>query len=135
MWASGGKVSGGIASASQHVYRAGFAGYDFSLGDFTVDSAWHDWDLSGIVPAGTTVVHCRARLYTGASLSLVFQCRKNGETDGNAMSRLFTHPLNQDWDYDFWVNVDGDRVAEYFVQTGGWNNLDIIILDYIKTVP
>lgn len=34
----------------KHRYRAPAAGYDFMIGDFTVDQAWHNLDLGGIVP-------------------------------------------------------------------------------------
>ena len=30
--------------------------YDFTLGDFIRDSAWHDLDLSAIIPVGTRAI-------------------------------------------------------------------------------
>jgi hypothetical protein len=40
----------------QFVDRGDPAAWDFEVGDFTTDGAWHDLDLSGIIPAGVSMV-------------------------------------------------------------------------------
>ncbi|GAI72105.1 unnamed protein product, partial [marine sediment metagenome] len=38
------------------------AGYDYSVNDFTRDTAWHDLDISGIVGVGKRLVLCKLRM-------------------------------------------------------------------------
>jgi len=62
MYASGSKISGGHII----VYRGTVPKPDFEAGDITIDGAYHDLDLSGIIPAGSfaalisTNVKCNA---------------------------------------------------------------------------
>lgn len=121
----------GVTTASQHVSRPSASGYDKGLGDLTVDTAWHDLDLSAICPAGTTLIHIELRLYS-ANDALECQWRRNGETGGNAFIRCLSGGYDADFTYAFWVGCDANRVIEYLVQSGSWTNIDLIVLDYIK---
>lgn len=71
------------------VDRGDPAAWDFVTGDFTKDNAWHDLDLSGIVPALAKAV--LLRLYVAsAALGKSFLLRKDGNT--NALSAVQISP-------------------------------------------
>lgn len=49
-----------------YINRGDFSDADFVTGDFTRDGAWHDLDLSAIVPANVTAVSIRTTISSTA---------------------------------------------------------------------
>jgi len=52
---------------------------DFENGDFTIDGNWHELDLSGIIPEGTSAVVIRCGFHCDF-VSWMFKVRKAGTT-------------------------------------------------------
>jgi hypothetical protein len=101
---------------SGYVSRGDASGWDKDQTTFTMDNAWHDWDIgpngAAIVPAGAKMVHIRNVIKDG-TVGAYMQLQKNGYTQGyNAMThRIFAANMYQDMT-DF-VEVDSDGVIEY----------------------
>lgn len=89
--------------------------------DLTIDSAYHDWDLSAIVPAGATSVLIRVTANnTGAGATLLL--RKNGISNAVNITRIDTQVKGVYVSRDAVVPCDSGRVIEYYVlNSGTWN--------------
>jgi hypothetical protein len=102
------------------------AAYDKVLAGFTRDSAWHDWDLSAIVPAGAKAV--LMRLY-GASSSGVGQVwlRENGNTNTMNIAMLVVRTTGAAYQEDVIVSIDTNRVIEYLANNITWTALNALV--------
>ena len=127
MWASGVKASSGIAAASLNVVRTTGSGNDWEEGALTTDGTYRDLDLSSIVPAGTTQVQLRVRLYNASLAYHVVYFRKKGETNGSVVVGCFTYDAGKEYDHTFWLSVDGDRKIQYSAQSATWDMLEIVV--------
>jgi hypothetical protein len=90
---------------------------DYDLTGFTTDGNWHDWNLSGEVPAGATWALLNVSWNTDASQQRI-QIRKNGNSNAHNLSTIRTQVANVRIDYDVWVPVDANRVVEYNITNG-----------------
>jgi hypothetical protein len=123
-------LSGELADVQKSFTSRGTASSkDYTLATLTADSAYHDLDLSAILPAGTTAVHIWIGL-TDNAVGTTFAARKNGET-GFSRVYLGTQVANVTLYGDFWVGCDTNRVIEYLVTTGA-DDLDVVILGWLK---
>jgi len=98
----------------KYVDRGDPAAADFATGAFTMDGAWHDLDLSAIVPvAGAShLVHFRVTLFDStAGEALKF--RKNGNANTQNIVQTITQEPSKSIDFDVWCMVDANRVMEY----------------------
>ncbi len=86
------------------------AGWDLTA--LTTDGAWHDLDLSSIVPAGAKFVLMKIYVQDDAAGSYV-QLRKNGNTEIFNAFTCRTQVANQVNEQDGWVACDTNRVIEY----------------------
>ena len=127
MWASGSKASGGISAASQTIVRTTGGGMDWDETGLIKDGAYHDLDVSGIVPAGTIQVQFRLRLYDASRAYLVFYMKKKGEGNGSIVVSAFAYTIGLQYDYSFWLSVDADRIVEYNAQAGAWSMIELVI--------
>jgi len=94
----------------------------------TIDSAWHDLDVSAYVPVGTKAVGIR---FSGVNTSAgpYVRCRKNGETGTVNNGELRIQVANIQNSGFALVAVDSNRVIEYYVQnTGTWSYLRIWLI-------
>ena len=71
----------------------------------TNNNTWEDWDVSGIVPAGTTEVELWINLLTGGN----YGARKNG----SALNRYFEWSVAAGW-ITMWVPLDSSRICEIY---------------------
>lgn len=99
------------------VDRGDPAAYDRQVGDFTVDSDWHDWDLSAIVPAGAKAVLLRVMMKDDLVERLI-QFQKNGNTNTFNSTHIRAQVANVYIEQDLIVACDSDRVIEYYLTTG-----------------
>ena len=108
------EVIGAGSEGSTWTDRGDISAADFAGGDLTIDNAWHDLDLSSIVPAGATRVLLRLYVDPGTALYRVVAFRKNGNTNTANNSGLIleadTISLTQ-----YQVVCDSNRVIEYLV--------------------
>lgn len=102
---------------------------DFTQATLTVDGAWHDMDLSSIVPVGTKAVLLGGLIRDDAvGNSVMF--RENGNTNAYNVERVFTQVANVTLGYTTIVACDTNRVIEYrfveadfdiaYVNVKGW---------------
>ncbi|GAH84380.1 unnamed protein product, partial [marine sediment metagenome] len=69
------------------VDRGDPAAVDWVTGDFTRDGAWHDLDLSAIVPAGAKAVVFQG-FFKSSVVEEIFQLRKKGNANAVNVSQL-----------------------------------------------
>ena len=100
--------------------------YDFTSADFTADNAWHDLDLSGIVPTDTAAVLLICRVRHGFIPS-AFRFRKNGNVNARNMpvvapcvSNVYSYAV-------ITVFCDDSSVIEYRCSAGPWLNADFTV--------
>lgn len=113
-----------------YIRRGDPAAWDKTIADFTRNGAWHDWDLSAIVPANAKGVI----LITRVSATVVnnsLQFRQNGNANAIVRSRNQTQVANVPlWDNPT-VNLDANRIIEYNATAGNWTNLDAAVCAWI----
>ena len=92
-------------------------GFDYTELDTAAGSAhnpssnntWEDWDISAIIPAGTTTVEILMENISGTQ---ALGARKNGSSLNRAVALLAYAPLTM------LVEVDSNRIIEIYAQTG-----------------
>jgi hypothetical protein len=107
------------------------SGVDKGIAGFTRDDAWHDWDLSAIVPAGATAVLLRIHL-EASSGGLYINFRKNGQSNAVNIAKGFLVSTAGCW-VDLTVACDSGRVIEYLVwNVAGWSTIDVTVAGWWK---
>ena len=110
---------------------------DFRIGDLTADGAYHDMDLSSIVPAGATQVRLGIFLSNsqGAGQWKV-RFRKNGNSNSHHAPMIRTSVANLVIDGSLQVFCDSSRVIEYQLENdANYTQVDITVLGwFIDTV-
>jgi len=105
---------------------------DHTQATLTIDSAWHDWDLSGIVPAGATSVLIRA-LVSNATAASAIWLRKNGQSNTVNSATLRATAPAQTVVADLVVACDANRVIEYYVgNLGTYDDIDLTVAGWWK---
>ena len=96
-----------------------------------VDGAFHEWDLSGIVPPGITAVLIRVQIFNaGASCAVLF--RKKGHVNNWNLARVDA-AINAAGTADRWVACDSDRKIEYLVgNVGAYGILSFLICGWLR---
>lgn len=114
------------ARGTAFVDRGDPAAVDWDETDLTADGAWHDLDLSSIVPAGAVCVMLRVRLEARVQ-SLHF--RKNGNSNEINTTGVETGGGAGIMHQDLFVAPDSNAVIEYKlsgpitsaeITVGGW---------------
>lgn len=110
----------------QFIGRGDPAVYDFTLTDFTTNDAYHDLDLSAIIPKGTKLVLLRVVLIADAGYRS-FHLRTNGQS--NEINRAYCRTVTggSGASADLYVVPDANGVIEYKASNITWTNIDICI--------
>lgn len=89
----------------------------YSPDDLTADGAWHDLDLSALIPAGgkAVSVYISVEVYTGYQIMV----RKNGGTYGLGATQGGTGTGGV-------IAVDANRVIEYMITSGAVANIYLL---------
>lgn len=111
------------ARGTAFVDRGDPAAVDWDEGDLTADGAWHDLDLSGVVPPGAALVLLRVRLEATVQ-SLHF--RKNGNSNEVNVTGEETGGGASIMHQDLLVAPDSNAVIEYML-SGAVTSVDIVI--------
>lgn len=118
------------AAGNIYIYRGDPASYDWTIGDFVKDDAYHDLDLSSIIPVGTKLVHlhCIGRCDTvGAHI----QFRKNGQSNGINNAVLNMQGANITIAADLFVQPDADRKIEYDIFADTWAIINLVVRGWL----
>ena len=100
---------------------------DFGAGNLTTDSAWHDLDLSGIVPAGTKAVILRYYIFSLSTGSDSVYFRKKGNSNDINETVINFNYTGPEARGETTVFLDSNLKAEYkFVgSSGDWDTINI----------
>ena len=101
------------------------------LVDFTVDGAWHDADLSAIVPAGANSVHIHSRgRVTTATPTEIAYYQSGDRTWSVGTCTLRPQVQNQDIAATKILRLTPDRKIRYKVLVGNWAELTLKVLGW-----
>lgn len=92
---------------------------DFTSATITMDAAWHDMDLSSIIPDGVKTILMRVLMYTSSGNQMALYFRKNGNTNSNNKASIITPGASKYVTQDLIVSVDSSRIVEYYCTNDG----------------
>ena len=100
--------------------------YDYAKEDLTIDGAWHDLDLSSIVPKCAKAVFIIGHLLgPGADWKISF--RKKGNVNEINHGGMETLRANVTRHRSSTVACDVNRVIQYKVDNQAWTTLDLAV--------
>jgi len=100
--------------------------WDYTKAHFTTDGAWHEFDLSAIVPAGAVAVLFLLRIQDDATDS--YYCfRRNGNTRTYNCSRGGTWVANVFGYADHVCPLSSDRKIDYLFKNVVFTNIDFVV--------
>lgn len=108
------------------VGREDISAYDFTETTLTQDEAYHDLDLSAIVPVGTACVLVQFRIEHDDIAKFMKLKKKGYLTDYNAFV-FSTIVAGVEHRGDCIVNCSKDRKLEYWLSTPAWSTIRLII--------
>jgi hypothetical protein len=130
---SGGIITAATAGSAANITLREGAAVDYTEASFTQDGAWHDLDLSAVLPAGTKMFWARVVVNADAA-GKVFYLRKNGNTGSSDVHAIPTQVAGLTNQADVGpVGVDSSRVVEYMAtnQSGfTWLDMQLMIQSY-----
>ena len=93
--------------------RGDIDGLDYEIGDLTIDGAWNDLDLSGIVGAAETLVLIRAYLDTNVA-GKIGKFKTKGSTYNYNSPQIITSVASKATPFDIWIKTDSAGKIEYW---------------------
>lgn len=105
--------------------------YDYTAASFTKDGAWHDLDLSALVPAGAKIVRLGGNVTDDVTGS-VFKLRKKDSASEYTTSLIRTSVINLAADYEFAVECNANRVIQYWTSNVTWVAIYLTVLGWWK---
>ncbi len=119
-------LSTDIGRPTGFVDRGDPATYDYAKEDLTIDGAWHDMDLSGIVSEFAKAVFIIGHLQ-GNGIDWEIRFRKNGNANEVAHGGMETIRANVERHRSSVVALDDNRVIQYKVDNQNWDTLDLAV--------
>jgi len=115
-----------LGKVPMYVDRGDPAAYDYAKEDLSKDGAWHDLDLSGIVPAGAKAVFIIGHVQgAGADWAIMF--RKKGNTNEINHGGMETLRANVERHRSSTVALSTARVIQYKADNQAWTTLDLCV--------
>jgi len=115
-----------LGKVQMFVDRGDPAAYDYAKEDLTIDGAWHDLDLSHLVPSGAKAVLLIGHV-EGNAIDWKINFRKKGNTNEINHADMETIRANVTRHRSLIVQVDTDRIIQYNADNQAWANLDIAV--------
>lgn len=115
-----------VGSSEVFADRGDPAANDYAVADLTTDGAWHDLDLSSIVPAGAKAVLLYVQILDNAASSLIV-FRKNGIANSANAGVVSMQVANITNRADIIVACDTNRVIEYLATNTTWTSIGICV--------
>lgn len=81
----------GVPGATAYVDRGDPTGWDFEEGDLTIDGAWHDLNLNGVIGTGVKAVHLFVKIHDANEIGHSMTLRQNG--NANEFNVVLLHNL------------------------------------------
>jgi len=120
----------GVAGDLEAVNRGSTSSADFAKTDLTIDSGWHDLDLSGQIPEGATFVQLQVEI-SHPSAGEIFVLKEKDYASGYVVMNMHTQVAGQKMGYRFWIGVNANRIIEYKAATGSWGTIDITVVAWM----
>jgi len=104
--------------------------FDFTVASFTRDGAWHDLDLSSVVPSGASWVYVVGRIDAN-SADQAFVLRKKGNTNAyntrtaRVVTGLYWAHLHA------WLPLDANRTIEYLASSAQVTEISLVVAGWI----
>lgn len=95
-----------------YVDRGDPTGFDITQATLTMDSAWHDLNLSSIVGSNAALVHLRV-VVSDNTIGSRIRFRENGNSNVYNVSTARAQAVNNANDDDIWVVCDSSGIIEY----------------------
>ncbi|GAI13049.1 unnamed protein product, partial [marine sediment metagenome] len=99
---------------------------DFDAINFTQDGAWHELDLSGIIPVGVKAVSVRIKI-GDAVVQKRARFRAVGDTNTLHTCEIHSQVSNFFIVARFDIGVDSNRKIEYYIDAPGISTLQLVI--------
>ena len=109
-----------------YVDRGDPAAYDYAKEDLTIDGAWHDLNLSAIVPAGAKAILLKTRLQS-ANPGDAIRYRLKGNTNEINVCGCEALRANVIRTRLGITSIDANRVIEYNADNITWTLLNIVV--------
>jgi len=111
-----------------HMYvdRGDPASYDFAKTDLTIDGAWHDLDLSAIVPKTARAVLLVGHV-EGNAVDWEIEFKKYGQTNDINHGGMETLRANVERCRIMIVAMDNNQKVQYKVDNQNWTTLDLAV--------
>lgn len=99
---------------------------DFATEDFTLDDAWHELDLSSLIPAGATAVALTG-LFINEQVQRLAMFRLHGNSNAANVARIYTQSASLTICSDFVVALDPDRKIDYLFEGFFWSTISLTV--------
>lgn len=109
-----------------YVDRGDPAAYDYAKTDLTTDGAWHDLDLSLLVPAGAKAVLFVGHV-EGNGVDWAIMFRKKGNTNEINHGGMETVRAGVERCRLIVCSIDTNRVLQYKADNKAWTTLDLAV--------
>ncbi|KKM89899.1 hypothetical protein LCGC14_1243990 [marine sediment metagenome] len=114
---------------SMYVYRGDPATGDFALVDMTVDGAWHELDLSAIVPSNARAVNLIISGVNAAAYQ-TFTIKKNGQTNNFNVGGVITPAAGVAGFGNSVISIGSDRKLEYNFNNTTWTGFMLTVMGW-----
>lgn len=109
-----------------YIYRGDPANVDYTQATLTQDGAWHDLNLSALVPEHAKAVDVSILFINTANAKVGWFKRKGQANDRNA-SVISSHSPNQPQAQDLTIALDTNRTCEYKFDADGWTYIALTV--------
>lgn len=106
-------------SGDVFVGRGNIASWDYTVGDFTHDTTWRDWDLSAKVPEAAAGKNVRLHIqYKDNAVGSTFILKEKGNANDVIIEQYTTQVSGELVTRDCEVILDANRVIQYYSTVG-----------------
>jgi len=121
----------GAGGGTSLIDRGDPAANDKTLSDFTTDNAYHDLNLSSIVPAGATWILLKV-VVMSSTIPAYIRFRKKGNSNSINVAVADCIQANLSHPYQFLCPCDADRVIEYYASNSTWSSIQLSVSGWIS---
>lgn len=108
------------------IQRPDFDGNDFLKEALTIDNAWHELDVSAIVPAGASAAHFHIKVDANTIGGVIYM-RPRGRSEFTGTCKVRPQVAGQPIAYFPTVGLDSSRIIEYRISSAVWVLINIKI--------
>lgn len=123
-------VTEAIGIPPVYIDRGDTAAWDFEKADFDIDGAWHELDLSAIVPEGAQAVYITS-YWRATALNRVINFRRHGNSNNVVALRSSNNVADVIVRFNGLVACDEDRKIDFNIEAGLYNYIYVTISGWI----